>query len=37
MVQSLNTTIEFQAKGQSYLGIGGQVGTFLVGDKALEF
>lgn len=37
MVQSLNTSVEFQTRGQSYLGVGGQVGNFLVGDKALEF
>lgn len=37
MVQSLNTQVELKARGQSYIGIGGQVGNFLVGDKALEF
>ena len=37
MAQSQNTKIEFQTTGTSYLGIGGKVGKFLVGDKALEF
>ncbi|MBF0805334.1 MULTISPECIES: DUF956 family protein [unclassified Streptococcus] len=37
MVQSLNTQVDLKARGQSYIGIGGQVGNFLVGDKALEF
>ena len=37
MAQSQNTKIDFQTTGTSYLGIGGKVGKFLVGDKALEF
>ncbi|WP_270211704.1 DUF956 family protein [Streptococcus anginosus] len=37
MAQSQNTKIEFQTTGTSYLGIGGKVGKFLVGDKSLEF
>ena len=37
MAQSQNTKIKFQTTGTSYLGIGGKVGKFLVGDKALEF
>lgn len=37
MAQSLNKTVEFQTTGISYLGFGGKVGKFLVGDKALEF
>ncbi|GGE36139.1 DUF956 family protein [Streptococcus himalayensis] len=37
MAQSQNKTVEFQTTGVSYLGIGGKVGKFLVGDKALEF
>ena len=37
MTQSLNTTVSFQTTGVSYLGIGGKVGKFLVGDRALEF
>ncbi|MEW4354557.1 DUF956 family protein [Streptococcus pneumoniae] len=37
MAQSQNKTVEFQTTGVSYLGIGGKVGKFLLGDKALEF
>ena len=37
MAQSQNTNIDFQTTGTSYLGIGGKVGKFLIGDKALEF
>lgn len=37
MAQSLNTTVNFQTTGVSYLGIGGKVGKFLVGNRALEF
>lgn len=37
MAQSQNKTVEFQTTGVSYLGVGGKVGKFLVGDKALEF
>ncbi|MDG3141538.1 DUF956 family protein [Streptococcus suis] len=37
MVQSLNTTVLLQTTGVSYLSMGGKVGKFLVGDKALEF
>ena len=37
MAQSQNKSIEFQTTGVSYLGLGGKVGKFLVGDVALEF
>ncbi len=37
MPQSLNTAISFQTTGVSYLGMGGTVGKFLLGDKSLEF
>lgn len=37
MAQSLNKTVDYQTTGMSYLGFGGKVGKFLVGDKALEF
>ncbi|MDO4635356.1 MAG: DUF956 family protein [Streptococcus sp.] len=37
MAQSLNKHIEFKTTGLSYLGLGGKVGKFLVGDNALEF
>ncbi len=37
MAQSQNTSIHLQTTGVSYLGFGGKVGKFLVGDKALEF
>ena len=33
MAQSQNTKIDFQTTGTSYLGIGGKVGKFLIGDK----
>ncbi len=37
MAQSLNTRVELTTTGVSYLGIGGTVGKFLVGDVAIEF
>lgn len=37
MAQSLNTNVLLQTTGVSYLGIGGKVGKFLIGDKAIEF
>lgn len=37
MVQSLNTTVFITVPGVSFLGIGGKVGKFLVGDQAIEF
>ncbi|MGT2935195.1 DUF956 family protein [Streptococcus castoreus] len=37
MAQSLNTSVEYQTKALSYLGMGGKVGQILLGDKALEF
>lgn len=37
MAQSLNKTVDFQTTGVSYMGIGGKVGKFLVGDVAIEF
>ena len=37
MAQSLNTTVLLQTTGVSYADIGGKVGKFLVGDKAIEF
>lgn len=37
MAQSLNKEVFLHTTGVSYLGIGGQVGKFLVGDKAIEF
>ncbi|WP_159560812.1 DUF956 family protein [Streptococcus halichoeri] len=37
MVQSLNTTVDLQTTGTSYLGMGGKVGNILVGNQALEF
>lgn len=37
MAQSLNKTIEFHTTGVSYLGIGGKVGKFLIGETAFEF
>lgn len=37
MAQSQNKTVELQTSGISYLGMGGKVGKFLIGDKALEF
>ena len=35
MAQSQNTSIELQTTGVSYMGFGGKVGKFLLGDKAL--
>lgn len=37
MAQSLNKSIDLHTTGLSYLGIGGKVGKFLIGDQALEF
>ena len=37
MAQSQNTKISFKTTGISYLGLGGKVGKFLLGDKALEY
>lgn len=37
MAQSLNKSVDFQTTGVSYIGIGGKVGKFLVGDAAIEF
>lgn len=37
MAQSLNKSIDLHTTGMSYLGIGGKVGKFLIGDVALEF
>ncbi|EHI71001.1 DUF956 family protein [Streptococcus ictaluri] len=37
MAQSLNTNVQYQTKVVSYLGLGGKVGSLLLGDKALEF
>ncbi|HEM3195200.1 DUF956 family protein [Streptococcus suis] len=37
MAQSQNTSVELQTTGVSYMGFGGKVGKFLVGDKAIEF
>ncbi|MGT2866134.1 DUF956 family protein [Streptococcus fryi] len=37
MAQSLNKEVLLHTTGVSYLGIGGQVGKFLIGDKAIEF
>ncbi|MGT2924900.1 DUF956 family protein [Streptococcus caviae] len=37
MVQSINTKVEYTGKGVSYLGIGGKVGKFLLGDRGFEF
>lgn len=37
MAQSLNTQVDFQTTGVSYMGIGGKVGKFLIGDRAIEF
>lgn len=37
MAQSLNKDVFLHTTGVSYLGIGGQVGKFLIGDKAIEF
>ncbi|QGZ26713.1 DUF956 family protein [Streptococcus ruminicola] len=37
MAQSLNSTVELTTTGVSYLGMGGKVGKFLLGNKGLEF
>ena len=37
MAQSLNPTVELTTTGVSYLGMGGKVGKFLLGNKGLEF
>ena len=37
MAQSINSTVELTATGVSYLGMGGKVGKFLLGNKGLEF
>lgn len=37
MAQSLNKQVTFQTTGVSYLGMGGKVGKFLIGDQAIEF
>lgn len=37
MAQSLNTKVLLHTTGVSYMGMGGKVGKFLVGDKAIEF
>ena len=37
MAQSQNKTVEFNTTGVSYLGLGGKVGKFLIGETALEF
>lgn len=37
MAQSLNKSIDFQTTGVSYMGIGGKVGKFLIGDRGIEF
>lgn len=37
MAQSLNSTVELTTTGISYLGMGGKVGKFLLGNKGLEF
>ena len=37
MAQSINSTVEFTTTGVSYLGLGGKVGKFLLGDKGIEF
>lgn len=37
MAQSLNTKVELQTTGVSYMDMGGKVGKFLVGDRAIEF
>ena len=37
MAQSINTTVELTTTGVSYLGMGGIVGKFLLGNKGLEF
>lgn len=37
MAQSINTTVEYTGKGRSYLSMGSNVGSFLIGDKGFEF
>lgn len=37
MVKSQNTKVDWSGKGMAYLSMTGNVGQFLVGDKALEF
>ncbi|MFU2206085.1 DUF956 family protein [Streptococcus pluranimalium] len=37
MAQSLNKEVLLQTTGVSYLGMGGKVGKFLIGDAALEY
>jgi len=37
MAQSQNKTVKFNTTGVSYLGLGGKVGKFLIGETALEF
>ena len=37
MAQSINTKVEYTGKGVSYLGVGGKVGKFLLGDRSFEF
>ncbi|RCW17493.1 PTS mannose transporter accessory protein ManO [Streptococcus gallolyticus] len=37
MAQSINSTVELTTTGVSYLGLGGKVGKFLLGNKGLEF
>ncbi len=37
MAQSQNKIVEFNTTGVSYLGLGGKVGKFLIGETALEF
>lgn len=37
MAQSLNSTVVLTTTGVSYLGMGGKVGKFLLGNKGLEF
>ena len=35
MAQSINTKVEYTGKGVSYLGVGGKVGKFLLGDSIM--
>ena len=37
MAQSQNKIVEFNTTGVSYLGLGGKVGKFLIGETVLEF
>lgn len=37
MAQSMNKTVTYNTTGVSYLGVGGKVGKFLIGETALEF